>query len=275
MNVLPLIASSSYITLNKNLIRIFGIEAAAIVGMFASIANYNDNDWFYATYERIEEELGLGKHVAAKAIEKIYDAGILIDKREGIPCRRHFRFQEVELMNFLSLKNQTTSRSEITQQAGRILPTQVVQKSNDINKNKDNNKLSLSLEEMEEYWKLLKKREKYQFEIDVKKFYDWCFDEEDKLKIGWKNIMKSWAEKPRNQIKISNLVSEPKEISVLRRKIKREFLSSNPLNYDLYFAGCDIDLENSIIFVKTRKALQYQDILDKIKIKIKFRQNEQ
>lgn len=66
----------------------------------------------------------------------------------------------------------------------------------------DLSKTKLSLSEMENFWKELKEREKFNFEIDVKKFYDWCIDED--LKISWKNAMKTWASKERNQIKQSN-----------------------------------------------------------------------
>ena len=129
MNILQLIASSGFITLNKKLIKIFGLEEAAIVGIFASTHNYNElicekkgiefDGWFYKTYEDIEEELGLSKHIASKAIESLIKSKILIDKKKGVPCLRYFKFQEVEISNSLKLKNFTTSSEKNNLQEGK------------------------------------------------------------------------------------------------------------------------------------------------------------
>lgn len=78
---------------------------------------------------------------------------------------------------------------------------------------------SLSLEEVQNFWKELKERENYKFEFDVKKFFDWCVDEGD-LKISWKNILKSWIKKPENQIAVidQTSITDP-EIRDVREKL--------------------------------------------------------
>ena len=115
MNILQLIASNSFITTNKAIIKLFGLIEANIIGLFASMANFNNKDdgWFYITYERIEEELNISKHISSKAIEKLIKNGVLIDKKQGVPCRRFFKFQEDRLFNSLKLNNLTTGNEDV------------------------------------------------------------------------------------------------------------------------------------------------------------------
>lgn len=113
MNILQLVASDSFIATNKSLIKEFGLIEANIIGLFASVSNYNkkvDDGWFYITYEKIEEELRISKHISSKAIEKLIISGILIDKKKGVPCRRYFKFQEDEFLRYFGLK--TASKLE-------------------------------------------------------------------------------------------------------------------------------------------------------------------
>lgn len=146
-----------------------------------------------------------------------------------------------------------------------------------INKDKNNKDFSPA----EKMWNELKEREKYNFEIDEKRCWQWIEDEGEKLKISKKNAMKSWAEKPRNQIKksanplvsSSKLTKEVAQIAEIRSNIKFWLAQSNEHTASQYFSEgqAEIDLEKKVIYVKSRKALQYQDILDKINIKIEFK----
>lgn len=287
MNVLQLIASNSYITLNKNLIKIFGLEGAAIIGTFASIHNYNEqitkdfDGWFYATYDKIEEELGLSKHVASNAIEKVIERGILIDKRVGIPCRRHFKFQEVELFNFLSLKNLTTSGAQDSRQAAEFLPPQVVEEFN-CNKNTDNNKFSslpktATKDQLESY-----KKEK-NYLCDFEKF--WSLNQQK----GWKGIQDRFARldgfeqdfKSKNPqlyekkptVRDFRTVGESPEISALRNQIKFKITNSDLQYLSPLFWTNIIEKTPSgfTVFVKDERALECQEILEKLNVKIEVK----
>jgi hypothetical protein len=135
---------------------------------------------------------------------------------------------------------------------------------------KDQNKYPLSLEKMEAYAR------ENNFKIDVKNFHQWCVDEE-KLFTGWKNIMKTWAANPRNQIIAKPSFSKTKPSKDEEKKgemlSKVKFLVDQASNGQAsqHFAMSEIDLKTLTIFVKNPKALQYQEILDKINLKIEVK----
>jgi DNA-binding transcriptional regulator GbsR (MarR family) len=137
MNILQFIAQDGFIMLNKSIIKIIGLHESIVLGAFASKQNYNEG-WFYFTYEEIEEITTLSKHQASKAIENLINSNILIDKREGVPCRRYFMLQVDELVNCLSLKNLTTGSKEIKPLVVKKL-NDIIISNNTYNKNtKDN-----------------------------------------------------------------------------------------------------------------------------------------
>lgn len=137
MNILNFIAQDGFIMLNKSIIKKIGLHESIMLGAFASKQNYNDG-WFYFTYEEIEEITTLSKHQASKAIDNLINFNILIDKREGVPCRRYFMLQVDELVNFLSLKNLTTGSEKIKPLVVKKL-NDIIISNNTYNKNtKDN-----------------------------------------------------------------------------------------------------------------------------------------
>ncbi len=282
MNLLQLIASSSFITLNKNLIKIFGLEGAAIVGTFASIHNYNEQQnpnydgWFYVTYDKIEDELGLSKHIASNAIEALMSRGILKDKRVGIPCRRYFKFQEAELLDSLRLKILTTSREQDSPQAREVLASQGEEKFNR-NNNKDKNKSSLSVKSrtLEE---CLAHAEKEKYSIDVEKFWKYYFgDPTDLPKAGMAKLMMSWASKPENQVVRKSQTTgakveiETPEIAEIRSTIKFTVGQQDRDDCQLFAGKIEKDGEGFKIFVTSEKALRYAEVLGQINVKIEVK----
>jgi len=133
--------------------------------------------------------------------------------------------------------------------------------------NKDSKNKNLSLKSKPEIAEIIE-REKLNLDLEI--FYKWYEAEmSDKgLKGSLLNVMRSMAEKPRNHIKNAT-ITESKEITDLRRKIKSSF--TNQLDYSLYFGGCDIDLKNLTIFVKNPRALEYQELLNELNLKIELK----
>jgi len=159
MNVLNFIAQDGFIMLNKSIIKKIGLHESIILGAFASKQNYNDG-WFYFTYEEIEEITTLSKHQASKAIDNLINFDILIDKREGVPCRRYFMLQVEELINCLSLKNLTTGGKEIKPLVVKKL-NDIIVSNNTVNKNTKDNTLNI-LTEVINHFNLKTNKTKYQ-----------------------------------------------------------------------------------------------------------------
>lgn len=70
----------------------------------------------------------------------------------------------------------------------------------------------ISFEAAEKFWKELKERENYNFEVNLKGIVDYINDEE-KLKSSAKNIIKKLVLDPKNQISKSTALIQPKEES--------------------------------------------------------------
>lgn len=107
MNILQLLANDGFICVNKNLIQILGLEEAILIGELASIYIYNKNkdlledDWFYATQERVQNETGLSDYTQRQVVEKLCNLGILEQKFNGMPKRKFLRFNLLKLYEML------------------------------------------------------------------------------------------------------------------------------------------------------------------------------
>ena len=130
MKISKLIAQSSFIVVNKDLIRIFGTDAALLLGHLCSLQDYF-KDWFYQTYEQIEEETGIKVYSARKAVVLLTEAGVVKTERKGLPCRTYYTIDDAALENIMDL----TEESAMTSRAKTI--GQGPMKTNDINKIKE------------------------------------------------------------------------------------------------------------------------------------------
>lgn len=132
MSVLKLISSKNFISVNKYLIKTLGLNEAIILGLFASIDDYNGKEWFYCTYDKIEEETGLTKYLASNAIQSLLLLGIIDDHRQGVPCRRFFRLNEERIFDSLKLSEFTTGS-----EASSRLEVESVDRNNNTYNNTD------------------------------------------------------------------------------------------------------------------------------------------
>lgn len=118
MTILQLIASENYISVNKDLIKLLGLEEAIMLGELASEQYYwqkenrlVEDTWFFSTIENIEENTGLSGHKQRKALKSLEDRGLIEQKIKGIPAKRYIRIIEEQVFNLFNsklLKNLTT-----------------------------------------------------------------------------------------------------------------------------------------------------------------------
>ena len=100
-----LLSSSSYIIVNKHLIKILGINEALLLGELCSEYVYwenrqelTDEDYFYSTRENIQENTGLSPHYQRLALKTLIDSGIISTKQKGIPCKTYYKLHEDKLI---------------------------------------------------------------------------------------------------------------------------------------------------------------------------------
>lgn len=152
MGILQLLASRNFITVNKDLIKILGLEEAILLGELASEYDYwfnqdkLDDGYFYSTVENIQEHTTLSDHKQRKALKKLKDKGLVDVKVKGIPAKRYIKIYEeqvFELFNSQFLKNLRTRNEK-----NKEVDLKKLNGNNNIsNNNKSNNNVYKNREE--------------------------------------------------------------------------------------------------------------------------------
>ena len=113
MNILSkLLATDGFITVNKALIKAYGLNEAVIIGELCSEYNYwNEHsqlkdDKFYSSRENIEENTGLSKHLQRKALEHLIDEGIVEVYKEGMPATNYYKINFNKLLTVFTTSDE-------------------------------------------------------------------------------------------------------------------------------------------------------------------------
>ena len=160
MNILELLSSNSYLTVNKALARKVGLEAAALFADLAGSQLYWNNqkeleysEWFFRTREQIEEQTTLSAKVQVRCIKILVDAGLVQTKLKGLPAVTHYLIAQQEVTNLFNLISQKGT-SSYSQTAQLDTPKgSTIKNINNKNINNDNiniNKESSFVEKIEE-----------------------------------------------------------------------------------------------------------------------------
>jgi len=243
-----LLSSSSYIIVNKDLIRILGINEALLLGELCSEYVYWENrqelvddNYFYSTRENIQANTGLTPHYQRLALKTLISNGIISTKQKGIPCKTYYKLHEDKLMecfkkakivnedpvvNDMNNKtsiDETTSNEKSEQQDIKAVNTN----NNNINNNKNNN---LILSYPENTNTNIDKIDRYDYEKLFKKNieYDILIQNSSNAKIieDIKNIVTDTLSSNKESIYIS---SEPKPIELVKSQLLK--LDSRHIEY--------------------------------------------
>jgi hypothetical protein len=164
MSTLSLIATSNFITVNRTIAEIVGLEAAVIFGELASESLYwQENNpeqwdgWFFSTVENLEKRTYLSAHSQRLAINKLEEQGWISTEKRGMPAKRYIRIHEEEIarvVNDKSLKFLTTSDENFEPQDVKIFNT---------NKKKDKKNIEKEKREGKETTPVINDREGHAF----------------------------------------------------------------------------------------------------------------
>ena len=167
MNILQLLASSSFITLNKNVIKAVGLEEALLLGELCSEYDYwikreeLQDGYFFSTVENIEENTTLNDYKQRKSLKTLQQLKIVDVKVKGLPAKRYFKINEEQLIKLLNI--QYSNNLKYSSQNFKELDTKNFEcNKNKQNKNKDNNKKinKKDLEnEFNELWELYPRKQ--------------------------------------------------------------------------------------------------------------------
>ena len=127
MNVLQLIASSSFLTVNMAIAKQVGNDAAILLAELASSQVYFENNgmltdgMFFETVELIEDRTNLTKYQQAKAVKVLEESGILKTKLKGIPAKRYFYVDGEKILGLVDHKKS----KNLTTGGQKTLPQEV------------------------------------------------------------------------------------------------------------------------------------------------------
>jgi hypothetical protein len=95
--LLRVLTQSSYIQLNKTLIRSLGLEKAAVLSdmihfdAYLKEQNKDDDGWFYYTYADLNQALCISRDLLIKHTKELEDLKIIASKKYGVPCRKYYK----------------------------------------------------------------------------------------------------------------------------------------------------------------------------------------
>lgn len=210
MGILQLLGTRNYIVVNKELIKIIGLEETIILGELASEYNYYlekeelEDGCFYSTIENIENNTGLNEYKQRKAINNLKDKKIIEVKIKGIPAKRYIKLNEEQVINILNNKfsnNLRTSSLKFTELELKNLKGN----NNKINNNKNNNKYNIygefkNVKLTDDEYNKLKEKELLPY---IEKLSSYIASKGKKYKSHYATIL-TWSRKNDNKTTVSN-----------------------------------------------------------------------
>lgn len=222
MGILQLIANRNYITLNKDLIKLVGLEEAILLGELASEYDYwekqdaLEDGYFYTTIENVQNNTTLSDYQQRRILKKLQEVGLVDVKVRGIPAKRYIKINEeqvIELFDSQLLKNLISSSQKIKELDVKKLKgnNNINNKNNNKNKNKNKNNIIRekpkfippSLDEVREY--CISRNNN----VDAKTFFDyyeageWKDAKGNKVK-NWKQKVITWEKRSNNNASSNN-----------------------------------------------------------------------
>lgn len=92
-----LLSTDGFIQVNKTLIKKIGLHEAILIGELCAEYNYWDEQdkledgYFYSTRDNIEENTGLSEHYQRKALSHLYELGIILIEKRGLPAKNYYK----------------------------------------------------------------------------------------------------------------------------------------------------------------------------------------
>lgn len=147
MGILQLISARNFITVNKDLIKLLGLEEAILLGELASEYDYWESQdkleegYFYSTVENIQEHTTLSDHKQRKALKNLKSRDLIDVKLKGIPAKRYIKINEEQVFKLFDIQFLKNLRTR--DEKNKELDTENFNTNNNIsNNNKINNNIN-------------------------------------------------------------------------------------------------------------------------------------
>lgn len=124
MSILQLLRSDGHITINKFLARTIGLHETIILAeiinwflFYESTGELDEDNMFFFTVEKMEENTTLSKHQQSNALKKLKELGFIDYRQKGLPAKRYFTINVKAIESLVTndnkkLKNLTTDSTK-------------------------------------------------------------------------------------------------------------------------------------------------------------------
>lgn len=132
MSAIQLLAQKNFITFSKVIAKLYGVNAAILLGAMCTYQSYNDEQEFVKTQAEISDETCLSAYEIRTATNLLQKEGLLNVELKGVPAQNHYKVVENKLLKIL-----TTGDEKISQLDVKNFDNYTVTNTNIINKNKN------------------------------------------------------------------------------------------------------------------------------------------
>lgn len=115
INIVSLLASDNFLVINRDLLKMYGLNVTLMLCELASEYNYyskegklEEDGMFFSTIENIADRTGLSRYQQAEALKKLNEMGIVKTIVKGVPAKRYFKLDVEKLANQLANNSQSS-----------------------------------------------------------------------------------------------------------------------------------------------------------------------
>lgn len=135
MSVVQLLAQKNFITYSKVIAKLYGVNAAILLGAMCGYQSCHNDEEFYKTQDEISADTCLGIYEIKEGLKTLKLVGILRITRKGMPAQNYYYVTANKLAEIL-----LTSEVKITQQDVEKSANYTTNNTNIINTNKKEKK---------------------------------------------------------------------------------------------------------------------------------------
>ena len=99
-----ILMGSSYWILNKNLVKILGLETTFFLSNLAEAESLfpSKDGWFFQTKDTMESVSGLSRHKQDTCIKQLKELDFIKLELRGMPSKRWFRLNKLNILNSMA-----------------------------------------------------------------------------------------------------------------------------------------------------------------------------
>lgn len=222
MNVVNLLASTNYLVVNKELVRLLGLEEAVLIGELAGEYLYWEgkgelkDGFFFSTIQNVEQAIGLSDYKQRECLKRLSAMGLVDVRVLGAPPVRYIRINEMSILKIF--ENQFSKNLNLdTQKISDLNLKKFETNNNKYNNNRNNNKsyIAPTLEEIQKFFREQKFRASAEVFYNHYSATDW-FVGQTKI-IDWQAKAREWE----NREKKPEQASYDLAVQVEQNKNKR------------------------------------------------------